>query len=599
MNWSTRRTASLAALLLPLTIACADDSPSAESDATGQTEDGVGDGDGDGDETGESTGDGDGDPGDGDGDTNDGDGDGDGDTGDGDTDTGDGDTGDGDGDSDSGDGDGDSGDGDGDPCGPECCPGEFSCIDDSSWICNEDGTEWEESELCDPMQGLLCNDNSGTCDGACAANAIGLSYIGCDYYPTVTLQYDSYNTAPKDEFAVAVANTGLEDAMVFVTKGDGMIYDTVVPASSVEVIVLPWVNALTKNNGPSAVTLDGAYRLRSDRPIVVYQYNPLESTTTNDASLLFPTNVWGNDTMVASWPHWNSLPAFYTVVAHEDGTTVTLTPPPGGASVQAGGGVQNDGSGQVMLDSSDVLQVITQSGDLTGAMVSADKPVQVIGGHKCTNVPADIAACDHLEEALFPVQTLADEYIVVPPVQVPNDNQLKAQMVRIIATQDDTQVNLVPDQGVDQVLANAGDFIQLSMSTAAFKVTGSKPLLVTQYMVGQNAGFGTSDPAMVQAVTPKQFRTNYLFFAAPSWTANYVDIIAPDGADVTVDGNNVNDWSAVAGSGYSVAHVQLSNVGDGTHTVNANQGVGISVYGVRSAGSYWYPGGLDLEINPQ
>jgi hypothetical protein len=104
---------------------------------------------------------------------------------------------------------------------------------------------------------------------------------------------------------------------------------------------------------------------------------------------------------------------------------------------------------------------------------------------------------------------------------------------------------------------------------------------------------------MVQAVTPKQFRNDYLFFAAPSWTANFVDIIAPDNAAVMVDGQAAGGWVAIPGSGYSYTHVQLSNAGDGTHTVTSNQKVGISVYGVQNAGSYWYPGGLDLDINPQ
>jgi hypothetical protein len=473
-------------------------------------------------------------------------------------------------------------------------------MDDESLKCNEDGTAWEPNEYCDGLQGLICNDMDGQCDGACSELQIGFSYIGCDYYPTVTLQYDLYNTAPKDVFAVAVANAGNEDAMVNVTQGANMIYDTVVPANSVELITLPWVNALTKGSGPTAITVDGAYRLRSDRPIVVYQYNPLQSTTTNDASLLLPTNAWGDETMVASWPTWSGIPGFYAVVAEEDGTTVTVTAPPGGTSVSAGAGIAADGSGQVMLDNSDVLQVITSgNGDLTGSLITADKPIQVFGGHKCTNVPANVSACDHLEEALFPTQTLANEYIIVPPAQVPNNNLAKAQMVRIIATEANTAITLTPDQGVDQVLANAGDFVQLSLTQAAFKITADKPLLVVQYMVGQSGGYGTSDPAMVQAVTPKQFRNDYLFFAAPSWTANFVDVIAPDNAPVTVDGQPVNGWISVVGSGYSYAHVSLSNAGDGTHTVSSNQKVGISVYGVQSAGSYWYPGGLDLDINPQ
>ncbi len=47
--------------------------------------------------------------------------------------------------------------------------------------------------------------------------------------------------------------------------------------------------------------------------------------------------------------------------------------------------------------------------------------------------------------------------------------------------------------------------------------------------VGQNANFGTSDPAMIIAVPTAQFRSNYLFYAQTGWQANYVDIIAPDG----------------------------------------------------------------------
>ncbi|EDM81579.1 bacterial Ig-like domain protein [Plesiocystis pacifica SIR-1] len=486
----------------------------------------------------------------------------------------------------------------GDPCGPECCPGETQCVDDVAQECNEDGTAWEDAELCDDIQGVVCDTDLGECVGDCSESAIGLSYIGCDYYPTVTLQYDSYNTSPKDDFAVAVANTGDEDAMVTVTQGDAIVYDTVVSPADVAVITLPWVNELTKGNAPTKLTVDGAYRLRSDKPIVVYQYNPLDSTTTNDASLMLPTNAWGNDYMVASWAHWNSIPGFYTVVAHEDDTTVTVSGPPNAVGVSAGANIDGSGNGQVTLDNSDVLQVVTTSGDLTGSYVSADKPVQVIGGHKCTNVPANISACDHLEESLFPIQTLSDEYIVVPPVQVPNNDLDKAQMVRVIATEDDTQVTFDPDQSADATL-DTGEFIQLSLTTAAFQVNASKPVLVVQYMVGQSGGYGTSDPAMVQAVTPAQFRTSYLFHAAPTWTANFVDIIAPDGANVTVDGVAVTDWSAVGTSGFNVGHVALSNAGNGNHTVESNLKVGISVYGVQSAGSYWYPGGLDLVINPQ
>ena len=106
-------------------------------------------------------------------------------------------------------------------------------------------------------------------------------------------------------------------------------------------------------------------------------------------------------------------------------------------------------------------------------------------------------------------------------------------------------------------------------------------------------------PAMVQAVPSEQYRSDYLFHAAPTWLANFVDIIAPDGAVVSVDGMAVGGWTPIGVTGYSVAHVSLSNLGNGNHTLDADEGVGISVYGIQNFGSYWYPGGLDLSIIPQ
>lgn len=490
-----------------------------------------------------------------------------------------------------------------DVCVPElgcvsCVPCATRCTGDVSEVCNDLG-EWDFHEACDSLQGVTCNENNGQCVGACSAGALGLTYIGCDYYPTVTQQHDSYNTAPANQFVVAVANASAQVADITITQGANVVTQTQVAPNDVAVIPLPWVNALTKGNGPSVLVADGAYRLRSDQPVTVYQYNPLAATTTNDASLLLPVNAWGRDYVVAAWPQWSGHPGFYAVTASRDGTVVDLSPSATGGQVQAGGGVAANGTGQVTLNQGDVLEVMSSAGDLTGTIVSSSSPVQVIGGHSCTNVPLNITACDHLEESLFPIDTLATEYVVVPPVQVPNDNLAKAQIVRIIATEADTTLVLEPDQGLANNLANAGDFVQTAMTTDMFTVSADKKVLVAQYMVGQSAGYGTSDPSIVQTVPADQFRSSYLFHAAPSWTANYVDIVAPAGATVSVDGANVAAWTAIGATGFSVAHVQLSNAGNGNHSLAADQPVGISVYGVQSAGSYWYPGGLDLNVIPQ
>ena len=76
-------------------------------------------------------------------------------------------------------------------------------------------------------------------------------------------------------------------------------------------------------------------------------------------------------------------------------------------------------------------------------------------------------------------------------------------------------------------------------------------------------------------------------------------IVAPAGASVQVDGMNVAGFVPIGATGFAHAHHKLSNAGDGSHRVTADQKVGVSVYGVVNFGSYWYPGGLDLKVVPQ
>src|SRR5690606_19761345 len=123
---------------------------------------------------------------------------------------------------------------------------------------------------------------------------------------------------------------------VTVTRGGNVVTMQAVPANSVAVIKLPWITAMvsTGETPSTNVVVDGAYRLRSDRPVSVYQYNPLQYTNngqfsyTNDATLLLPANTWGTEVRVVSRNHWQLIDrsTFFSVVAKEDGTMVTLTP---------------------------------------------------------------------------------------------------------------------------------------------------------------------------------------------------------------------------------------------------------------------------------
>ena len=502
-----------------------------------------------------------------------------------------------------------------------CTPGTGSCAGNLGTYCLGDGTGFA-TETCDAVQGTTCNAQTGQCDGACGPKAIGKSYIGCDYYPTVTANL----VATQFHFAVAVSNTTAMSAAVTVTQGANTIASVNVAANSVQVMTLPWQNALkgpASNNGiafPASVkVVQGAYRLRSTQPVVVYQFNPLEYTNggnclfdqtacsfSNDASLLLPTNAWTGTYRVAARHHFYTSSGFYAVTASADNTTVTVTAAPGGGKVKTGiAGIPASGNGQVVLNAGDVIEVVTtgndaiagNSDDVTGTLVSADKPVQVIGGHQCTYVPDTTGYCDNLEESMFPYESLANDYIVAAPLIPTGGNTPKVEMVRIVATQPNTTLTYDPPQGgAPAAIGAAGAWVEIASSAKDFKISANQPIMVVQYMTGQDAGGNSGDPAMALAVATSQFRKSYLFHAPTNYETSYVNIIAPTGIPVNLDGAVVAGFTPIGGTGYSVARKSLSNAGTGNHTADSADGFGISVYGYGQYTSYWYPGGSDLTV---
>ena len=141
-----------------------------------------------------------------------------------------------------------------------------------------------------------------------------------------------------------------------------------------------------------------AYRLRSDQPVTVYQFNakdyrldaePCNPTNnsgcsfTNDASLLLPANALGREYVASSRPGWVLDPAIISpslvaVTATRDGTVVEVA---GGADSWPSADLPTLERGvfrSTTLNRGDVAQWYSGTGDLTGTFIRASEPVQVI-----------------------------------------------------------------------------------------------------------------------------------------------------------------------------------------------------------------------------
>lgn len=473
---------------------------------------------------------------------------------------------------------------------------------------------------CGPDPRGALDANGAVSDGgtACSPETLGTSYVGCEYYPTVTgnLVLEQF------PFAVTIANTTDEVATVTI-EGGALSSPRVISVepNGVGVERLPWVTGLRMCTGVGVAEVEcgpaqtwgglyakGAYRVRSTVPVTVYQFNPLDYTDgqgkfsySNDASLLLPANALGRRYIIASWPAWplpwpvgTSHPGILAVTATVDNTTVAITPT---APTMAGVNTAAIPAGELttfVLNRGDVIELSNSEGDLTGSVVEADQPVQVISGHYCTQIPFGVQACDHIEESQLPVEILGIQYAAVAPV-LPGKVTGKVRTLRIIATEPDTQVAFDPPiPGTRTDLVNVGDVIEVAGKRGDFIITANRKIIVAQYMEGQRAEGDAGDPAMSIAVPIEQYRTSYLFHAPISYPDNYVDITAPVGAKIKLDGAFVGTLTPIGQSGIGFTRARLSSSSGGNHRAEGDQAFGISVYGYGTFTSYWYPGGLDL-----
>jgi hypothetical protein len=517
----------------------------------------------------------------------------------------------------------------------ECLPGTTICDGADRVRCTAQGTPGTVLEQCPQA----CA--GGECVDPCLDAVASRSYIGCEYWPTVTMNSFLPLSKAAFNFAVVVANAATTDTAVTVEGGalSAPLTATVAP-QQVRTITLPWVPALRQQyvkgaqTEGSALVPGGAYHLVSTQPVTVYQFNALEYhlgnqySTTNDASLLLPTHALADDegkstylvmafgsqlTTFTLTGETNFAPGFFTVVATRDSTQVDVT---FAAHTAVGPGVPDTyGPGDTatfVLDAGAVLAIASANDpastcsapdanffsycafspgyDLTGTEIVSDKPVAVFGGHDCANVPYNRMAGDHLEEQLFPVNAWGKHYVATRAVATDLPN-----LWRVLSGHDGNTITFDPAVHAPVTL-NKGEWVEFG-TPENFEATGSAAFMLAGYMVGQGNPLSSApgDPSMTLAVPVEQYRTDYRFLAPESYEQNYVSVVAKSGAAVLLDGTPLSGWAAVGSGGYVAVGQAISG---GTHriTTDGTDGFGIQVYGVGNYTSYMYPGGLDMKV---
>ncbi len=514
-----------------------------------------------------------------------------------------------------------------------CEPGSWRCVDPVTYeVCDETGTGYIPGGTCDEVAGERCFE--GVCLTACEEAVLRPSSVGCVFY-AVDLDQDDSLVSDLSPYAIVVSNTndtGLAAVVVEDRQGGGDTWRTrasqVIGPNSLYTFRLSPDQHVEDTNIQSGI----AYRITSDRPVIAYQFNPIDSASqyTNDAALLLPKSTLDRYYWTAAWPGYPGLTmnSNITVAGTQDGTSVTITVP---AATQAGGGIPAlaaGGSTTQTIDEGTVLQIAgSGEADMTGTYIESSAPVAVFSGCECADVPMNCSWCvnwagspaptchwcDHLEEQMFPLTAWGKRYIAAR-VPVRSSGGVEASYWKIIASEDDTTVTISYEAGT--AFRSSGGMPPFTMSRGQvipFEMAGNhmvpgdalieadKPILVVQYIEGQEctdrgAGDG-GDPAMILMVPMEQYLAEYIFLTPDTYANDYVVVIKKAAATVLLDAAPVTGTSFPVALGWEIYRPEIS---DGVHHIEGTEPFGIIGVGYSPYVSYGYMGGLALEsINPQ
>jgi hypothetical protein len=264
----------------------------------------------------------------------------------------------------------------------------------------------------------------------------------------------------------------------------------------------------------------------------------------NDAYRIMPSEALGKEYMIIGYDPPSSDQSFTTqfnIIASQNDTKVRIN-----LTSSTKGGRKAGETIEVTLDRGQCYAVQGSSAsdkDLTGSMVFADKPVAVLTGHSCAQVPSQFIYCDVLIEMAAPISTAGVDFIA-PMMQAKDGYAL-----RILATQPQTTIAPMEGGGSSGLSAplvlDAGQHHDVKMATGNWRIRSNKPIIVAQYGLSNEADSSkVGDPFMTMLAPISAYTSNTTFSTPPlkgNWR-HYISIVCDQEAarSLKINGNPVS-----------------------------------------------------------
>lgn len=341
---------------------------------------------------------------------------------------------------------------------------------------------------------------------------------------------------------------------------------------------------------------------------------------TSDGMYVIPSIGWGKEYVVGAY---SSLvvsqvdyPSEFVVVANQDNTIITVVPNwdlrkdgfPGVIEHPKGKPfTQNLNKGECIQYQ--VTQAQSEEWDVTGTIITSNNPIGVMGASVCPFITPSDPYCDYILDMLQPVRAWANTYYTCPFA----GRKYGGDEFLIVGSKDGQSVL---QNGTSLALTRYGAFFQDAVTSPTLW-TSTDPFMLVQYVCsathgvpnGQQRNIG--DPAMVVINPAEQFNKKVIFqtptidlASGQTNFTNYVNILLPaahetkttyDGQPLSgvIKGVKLKERFSIPNTIWEAIRLTYSpGIGEGTHIVASDTGVGVYIYGYGVDDSYAWAGAL-------
>ncbi len=403
---------------------------------------------------------------------------------------------------------------------------------------------------------------------------LGANNVGKEFWLTIP---PCYEEAAGDNFIKFFITSAYEtNVNINIANKNFNVNRTTIANGVIEVNITPtqgqpYTKDTQQEEVPDAVFEGTGIHIEAEHPIVVYCV--IRYQHTSDGFLALPVSSLGTEYIATPYSTdpmfkavWNiHLPSLCGIVAAYDDTEVTFKLGGSPEGMTAGGLLPGE-STTVTMNKGDVFMVSSKGdyGDLSGSHIRATKPVAVVSGVQCTNIPVGNQWCDYTVEMEIPTFTWGTHYHVP---KVPN--RKFAPIVRIFAKEPNTTIYI--DGNQIGFLESAGGIINKgfietrltpnSENPRSAVIHADNPICVTLYNTGvQEDGIPhpNSDP-FTMSITPISQYQKEILFATPGlngsgFAENYLNVVfetnssgdIPDSLLIAKQKNGSYDWNKVS-----------------------------------------------------